>query len=174
MESSEASLMPENPEKPLNDAELGQPSSPLPPPLKGNPDPPPSDLGHEVDEVRLLCEELRDLYLKEQQEVVLKLGLIGNEGFIGRGEENSIGYESDNGNESETDVANGGVELVEKKDGGFSSRKYQYPIRPEAEDCVFYMKTGTCKFKSYCKYNHPFRRKTNLVHDYIYLYLRDC
>uniref|UniRef100_A0A2P2MAY3 C3H1-type domain-containing protein n=1 Tax=Rhizophora mucronata TaxID=61149 RepID=A0A2P2MAY3_RHIMU len=35
---------------------------------------------------------------------------------------------------------------------------HQYPLRPDAEDCAYYMKTGTCKFGSNCKYNHPLRR----------------
>ncbi|KAF8100091.1 hypothetical protein N665_0231s0030 [Sinapis alba] len=30
-----------------------------------------------------------------------------------------------------------------------------YPVRPGAEDCAFYMRTGTCKFGSTCKFNHP-------------------
>lgn len=30
-----------------------------------------------------------------------------------------------------------------------------YPVRPGAEDCAFYMKTGSCKFGSTCKFNHP-------------------
>ncbi|KAI6682761.1 hypothetical protein NL676_028674 [Syzygium grande] len=41
-------------------------------------------------------------------------------------------------------------------------RVNKYPVRPEAEDCSFYIKTGTCKFGSNCKFNHPVRRK-NLV-----------
>ena len=31
----------------------------------------------------------------------------------------------------------------------------QHPIRPGAENCQFYMKTGGCKFGETCKYNHP-------------------
>lgn len=41
-------------------------------------------------------------------------------------------------------------------------RVNKYPVRPEAEDCSYYIKTGTCKFGSNCKFNHPVRRK-NLV-----------
>ncbi|XP_062168961.1 zinc finger CCCH domain-containing protein 67 [Alnus glutinosa] len=41
--------------------------------------------------------------------------------------------------------------------------QYQYPVRPEAEDCAFYLKTGTCKFASNCKFNHPVRRKNQAV-----------
>ncbi|CAK7336611.1 unnamed protein product [Dovyalis caffra] len=38
-------------------------------------------------------------------------------------------------------------------------RFHQFPVRPESEDCAYYMKTGTCKFGANCKFNHPFRRK---------------
>ncbi|KAL5729804.1 hypothetical protein ACHQM5_002703 [Ranunculus cassubicifolius] len=31
----------------------------------------------------------------------------------------------------------------------------QYPERPEQPECVYYMKTGRCKFGSDCKYHHP-------------------
>jgi hypothetical protein len=41
--------------------------------------------------------------------------------------------------------------------------QYQYPVRPEAEDCAFYLKTGTCKFASNCKFNHPVRRKNQVI-----------
>ncbi|XWS32693.1 hypothetical protein CRYUN_Cryun22dG0011800 [Craigia yunnanensis] len=35
---------------------------------------------------------------------------------------------------------------------------YQYPLRPYAEDCSFYLKTGKCKFGFNCKFNHPVGR----------------
>ncbi|XP_073015298.1 zinc finger CCCH domain-containing protein 67-like isoform X2 [Primulina eburnea] len=39
-------------------------------------------------------------------------------------------------------------------------RRYvTYPIRPDAEDCVYYMKYWSCKFGSNCKFNHPPRRR---------------
>ncbi|XP_074294707.1 zinc finger CCCH domain-containing protein 43 [Silene latifolia] len=34
-----------------------------------------------------------------------------------------------------------------------------YPVRPGAEVCSFYMKTGNCKFGTSCKFNHPPLRK---------------
>ncbi|KAG6683859.1 hypothetical protein I3842_12G033400 [Carya illinoinensis] len=45
--------------------------------------------------------------------------------------------------------------------GGTDTQRhpYQYPVRPEAEDCAFYLKTGTCKFGPNCRFNHPVRRK---------------
>ncbi|KAK6913035.1 hypothetical protein RJ641_022636 [Dillenia turbinata] len=35
----------------------------------------------------------------------------------------------------------------------------QYPLRPYAEDCPYYMKTGSCKFGLNCRFNHPVVRK---------------
>lgn len=40
-----------------------------------------------------------------------------------------------------------------------TSRPYQFPVRPEAEKCAFYVRTGTCKFGMNCKFNHPPKRK---------------
>lgn len=31
----------------------------------------------------------------------------------------------------------------------------EYPERPGQAECSFFMKTGTCKFKSACKFHHP-------------------
>ncbi|KAJ0436339.1 putative transcription factor C3H family [Helianthus annuus] len=36
---------------------------------------------------------------------------------------------------------------------------YHYPLRLDAEDCAYYIRTGMCKFGSNCKFNHPIRRK---------------
>jgi hypothetical protein len=40
-----------------------------------------------------------------------------------------------------------------------------YPVRPGAEDCSFYMRTGSCKFGSSCKFNHPLARKFQIARD---------
>lgn len=32
---------------------------------------------------------------------------------------------------------------------------HRFPVRPEAEDCTYYLRTGTCKFGMNCKFNHP-------------------
>ncbi|KAJ8752006.1 hypothetical protein K2173_001032 [Erythroxylum novogranatense] len=39
------------------------------------------------------------------------------------------------------------------------SISHQYPLRPDAEDCPFYMKNGSCKFGYNCRFNHPIRRQ---------------
>ncbi|GER43743.1 zinc finger CCCH domain-containing protein [Striga asiatica] len=44
-----------------------------------------------------------------------------------------------------------------------NNRKINYPMRPDAEDCSYYMKSGSCKFGSSCKFNHPPRRNTQVV-----------
>ncbi|GER32960.1 zinc finger CCCH domain-containing protein [Striga asiatica] len=41
--------------------------------------------------------------------------------------------------------------------------RIRYPMRPDAEDCAYYMKSGSCKFGLNCKFNHPPRRKTQVV-----------
>ena len=66
------------------------------------------------------------------------------------------------------DVGDGDVDVdvddeVEKKEGGNSGLAQHYPLRPEAEDCAFYIKTGNCKFGFNCKFNHPIRRKSQVL-----------
>ncbi|KAJ6418148.1 hypothetical protein OIU84_001519 [Salix udensis] len=64
------------------------------------------------------------------------------------------GDDLENANERSNDYANNS-----------SSRSHQYPVRPDADDCAFYMKTGTCKFEANCKFNHPLRRRNQTVKD---------
>ncbi|RWR96954.1 zinc finger CCCH domain-containing protein 67 isoform X2 [Cinnamomum micranthum f. kanehirae] len=45
----------------------------------------------------------------------------------------------------------------EKKDG-----RFQYPIRRAEPDCLFYLRTGTCKFGLNCKFNHPPRQRNQV------------
>ena len=42
------------------------------------------------------------------------------------------------------------VEEEEKKE-----KIDSYPLRPNAADCAFYIKTGTCQFGLNCRFNHP-------------------
>ncbi|XVF16285.1 hypothetical protein REPUB_Repub10bG0018000 [Reevesia pubescens] len=39
-----------------------------------------------------------------------------------------------------------------------NGENYQYPLRPYAKDCSFFLKTGNCKFGLNCKFNHPVGR----------------
>ncbi|XP_062077873.1 zinc finger CCCH domain-containing protein 43-like [Humulus lupulus] len=75
-------------------------------------------------------------------------------------EDGGVG-ENKSGNETEnvSEVNNGSGEMDKKNGYGGGIRKYQYPVRPKAEDCSFYLKAGTCKFGSNCKFNHPVRKK---------------
>ncbi|KAK4568875.1 hypothetical protein RGQ29_004337 [Quercus rubra] len=52
-----------------------------------------------------------------------------------------------------------------ERNGGGKKFQYQFPVRPEAEDCSFYLKTGTCKFGSNCRFNHPVKRKNQATKD---------
>ncbi|KAH7852477.1 hypothetical protein Vadar_025223 [Vaccinium darrowii] len=45
-------------------------------------------------------------------------------------------------------------ENINGDDGGGSL----HPLRPYAEDCPFYIRTGTCKFGLNCRFNHPVSR----------------
>lgn len=144
-------------------SELGfLPSSP-------DPDPAPSDF----------LDELQKLDLKEKEEDHLdefqKLDLKEEDAKEEEDEEDvekksSNGRETENENENEneserqSEQSDGGENQSE--DGGDaekkaeeSRRRYQYPVRPEAEDCSYYLKTGSCKFGSNCKFNHPVKRK---------------
>lgn len=69
---------------------------------------------------------------------------------------------TENVNESGSDKVGGDVDEVENKDERSSDRAQQYPLRPEAEDCAFYLKTGTCKFGFNCRFNHPVRWKNQV------------
>ncbi|KAI9108920.1 hypothetical protein K1719_020225 [Acacia pycnantha] len=53
------------------------------------------------------------------------------------------------------------VHEVERREETSGGSNHQYPVRPEAEDCAFYLKTGTCKFGFNCKFNHPVNRRRN-------------
>ncbi|OMO95002.1 hypothetical protein CCACVL1_05646 [Corchorus capsularis] len=55
------------------------------------------------------------------------------------------GYGEDNNNQ------NLGVEWQ-------NGDSFHHPLRPYAEDCTFFVKTGNCKFGSNCKFNHPVGR----------------
>lgn len=61
----------------------------------------------------------------------------------------------------ENEVVSGYVD--ERSNGGAE----QYPLRPEAEDCSFYLKTGTCKFGFNCKFNHPVWRRNQVSLSYV-------
>lgn len=64
------------------------------------------------------------------------------------------------------DDENGGV--LEKdswsgKEKEGKRERFRYPQRPDEPDCAYYLKTGSCRFGSSCKFNHPARRERNKV-----------
>ncbi|XP_074292693.1 zinc finger CCCH domain-containing protein 8-like [Silene latifolia] len=38
----------------------------------------------------------------------------------------------------------------------------EFPLRPDQPDCDYFMKTGNCKYRSACRYNHPTRQASKL------------
>ncbi|KAL3366794.1 hypothetical protein AABB24_011482 [Solanum stoloniferum] len=59
------------------------------------------------------------------------------------------------------DVTNENGSKAGSKEWGFNAngRRLNYPLRPDAVDCAYYMKTGTCQYGLNCKFNHPSRRQ---------------
>ncbi|KAJ6688286.1 PROTEIN PHOSPHATASE RELATED [Salix koriyanagi] len=72
----------------------------------------------------------------------------------------------ENDNES-SEKEGDNLEMKNESNGDADNNRmhHQYPVRPEADDCAFYMKTGTCKFGVNCKFNHPVRRKNQAVNE---------
>ncbi|KAL6280967.1 hypothetical protein ACE6H2_017848 [Prunus campanulata] len=70
------------------------------------------------------------------------------------------------GRETESENENGNETQSQERDEEIS-RSHHYPLRPEAPDCSYYLKTGTCKFRSNCKFNHP-RTTTKNNQDYFW------
>ncbi|KAL5750686.1 hypothetical protein ACOSP7_025289 [Xanthoceras sorbifolium] len=133
MELSEPVSVP-NHDQEVTDPQLGLEPSPSAPDL----DPPLPDLNHTA----ALQEDLQNLDLGEPEE---------EEKVSNKDEESESDDTINNRNESENE---------NDYDNGSEIRKrYPFPVRPDAEDCAYYMKTGTCKFGSNCKFNHPVRRK---------------
>lgn len=69
-------------------------------------------------------------------------------------------------------VAEGDGETDQKEEEGrerVEKRMMVYPVRPDAEDCSFYIRTGNCKYGSSCKFNHPVRRKLQVLFFFFHL-----
>ncbi|THF98582.1 hypothetical protein TEA_028867 [Camellia sinensis var. sinensis] len=82
------------------------------------------------------------------------------EGIDGGNDSGDDDDRSENENQDENGNENVGGEtglVAGSKDRSY--RKYNYPLKPDAEDCSYYMRTGLCKFGSNCKFNHPPRMK---------------
>lgn len=97
--------------------------------------------------LEILSEEIRLLVLEEKERE------NESDDNVNKRVENGLGFcvGNDEGVGEEAAPAPAG------KDG--RQRIYYYPVRPGAEDCAHYMRTGTCKFGKNCKFNHQRRRK---------------
>lgn len=62
-----------------------------------------------------------------------------------------------------TEVDDAGEDRESDRERGAGGGRCPFPVRPGAEDCAYYIKTGTCKFGPSCKFNHPFRRRTPVI-----------
>jgi len=169
-ESNSASLSISNGEDP----QLGASSPPPPPPQ-------PSDLNHAAEHETLSGELQSKLDLKGEDESEDKVSDLNDGGGVcdketAKGDGDSRGWETNSWNEEvgvDVDADEDGVVVgvgdvhgddgVEMKEERNSDVTHQYPLRPEAEDCAFYMKTGNCKFGFNCKFNHPLRRKSQVL-----------
>ncbi|XP_058093810.1 zinc finger CCCH domain-containing protein 65-like isoform X3 [Magnolia sinica] len=65
-------------------------------------------------------------------------------------------------NDTENSEADPAPKVDDSKNGG---RSHQYPLRPGEPDCTFYLRTGTCRYGSNCRFNHPPRRKNKVGKD---------
>lgn len=148
---------------------LDSPSSPDPPHASTDPD-------HEVE--NSLSEELLRLVLKESEAAQLQAeddgGPGGGEGWGTSNDHgadyNYSGWDDDDKEGVGAGAGAGAGEVDDVGDGRESDRergtgfvRNLFPVRPGAEDCVYYMKTGTCKFGSMCKFNHPVSRRTHVI-----------
>ncbi|XP_023519703.1 zinc finger CCCH domain-containing protein 43 [Cucurbita pepo subsp. pepo] len=123
--------------------------------------------------------ELQELDLKDEKEETVKDFDDGGEWEVEKNPDEGEGNDAkkigesdrdrsvrnddgDDDDDEEVDAADGDGGEVENI-GDWRGKNNQYPVRPEAEDCAFYLKTGTCKFGSFCKFNHPLRKKNQVV-----------
>lgn len=108
-----------------------------------------SDLNHAAED---LIDEFKNVGLdevaKEQSSTIMSVsesnGGVDPKAADGNEEEGRYDADGDDNGGSESEGEN-----------MFEKREALYPLRPGAEDCSFYMKTGSCKFGSTCKFNHP-------------------
>ncbi|CAN1128704.1 Zinc finger CCCH domain-containing protein 43 [Linum perenne] len=105
----------------------------------------------------------RDLnHFNGQKEVDESEGQLNDGESDGSGEMNVACLNDHHQMEKEEEVEEDNKDT--RSNGGWMIMQHQFPVRPEAEDCSFYMKTGNCRFASNCKFNHPVKRKTQILH----------
>lgn len=145
------------------------PPAPQSPPGSDNA---PPDPGHVAEEDHQLPAEVQQLSLKQPESVDQEAEgtvscLLREEGGKSEGEaEEKHDHGPDGGGDEEEEEEDGNESEKEednKKERRDVGRKNKLPVRPEAEDCAFYLKKGTCKFGSNCRFNHPIRRKPQVA-----------
>jgi hypothetical protein len=102
----------------------------------------PSDLNHVSEE---LSDQLRNVGLDDSAK------------------ELSVPISVPQGNVETDSRALFGSDQKEEEEGSEKRMMMVYPVRPDSEDCSFYMRTGSCKYGSSCKFNHPVRRKLQVL-----------
>ncbi|XP_057970415.1 zinc finger CCCH domain-containing protein 43 [Malania oleifera] len=137
--------------------------------------------------ISTLPEELRSLAVKEEvkeeeeekEEEEKDSGSGGNGGNleVKEGEKEKDRESEQNGEDSENDAEkrdykdeneneNAGDESVAPKEREVEGARRgvpKFPVRPGAEDCSYYLRTGMCKFGLNCRFNHPPRKRSQAV-----------
>ncbi|KAJ8553976.1 hypothetical protein K7X08_024654 [Anisodus acutangulus] len=115
--------------------------------------------------MQIMCDELQNLVLNQASKERSENEVEGNvdQGW-GYDDGEEYGYDHYDGDGNDGEKENGYEGDV--KEVGFNNnnanrikRKFNYPLRSDAQDCPYYLKTGMCKFGSNCKFNHPSGRK---------------
>ncbi|XP_071902051.1 zinc finger CCCH domain-containing protein 67-like isoform X1 [Coffea arabica] len=136
---------------------------------------------HQVIYKEALNEAVMNLALGEDRngevEVGLGMGTNGEEFWEGgsdvqrgRGVDVDELFQGRYGNDDVGGEVEGEENYGTEEASGYSgdrtyNRRFEYPLRLDAEDCAYYMKTGSCKFGMNCKFNHPPKRRNQGTRD---------
>lgn len=95
---------------------------------------------------------------------ILQSADVGKGDYFGK-ESESVDDENENEIEVDGDAgmkSDGVAKLGRFNNQNNRGKRVNYPMRPDAEDCAYYMKFGSCKFGLNCKFNHPPKRKNQV------------
>ncbi|KAL2932630.1 Zinc finger CCCH domain-containing protein 43 [Bienertia sinuspersici] len=131
------------------------------------------EIGDCVEEVKKVSDDANNgVETANRAEEIKSVSVVYNNGVdIGDWAEEVKGVSDDDNNGVDVGDWTEGVkndsEIAEEKEGiedeinneetekEFNRRRIRYPVRSDAEDCSFYLRTGACKFGMNCKFNHP-------------------